>query len=88
MHLVFTSYDNINKFAVQKSNKTDEEMEFMFNEFASKSEYSEKMEKYIELLKREKEIARERSSLLKELKTDFKDKFLEEMEETHPEYFL
>jgi len=88
MHLVFTSYDNINKFFVQEKNKTDDEMDFIFNEFSSKSEYSEKMSKYMELLKREKEIAKERSALLRELKNNFKDDFLIEMEDTHPEYFL
>jgi len=88
MHLVFTSYDNINKFFVQEKNKTDDEMDFIFNEFSSKSEYSEKMSKYMELFKKEKEIAKERSALLRELKNDFKDDFLKEMEDTHPEYFL
>ena len=88
MHLVVTSYDNINKFFIQEKNKTDTEMDFIFNEFSSKLEYSEKMSKYMELLKKEKEIAKERSTLLRELKNDFKGDFLTEMEDTHPEYFL
>jgi len=88
MHLVVTSYDNINKFFIQEKNKTDDEMDFIFNEFSSKLEYSEKMSKYMELLKKEKEIAKERSALLRELKKVFKDDFLKEMEDTYPEYFL
>ena len=47
-----------------------------------------KMDRYIELITKEEEIAKKRIQLLKELKREFKEDFLPKFEAENPEYFL
>lgn len=62
--------------------------EKVLSEFMQFRDNEQKMKKYLFLFEEEKRIAKERSTLLKELKATFKDEFTNEFQEKFPEYSI
>jgi len=91
MHLAFREFQASDerpaRFGIHEKNELVEFEEEMLEDFSKFENTKEKMERYMEIRRAEKEMAKSRSSLLKEIKEDFK-RFMPTFENKNPEYFI
>lgn len=92
IHLVYTHYQNEMSFKINSKNqKIDEvnyEMEEVLNKYKNNEYGSKNMDLYIKLRKQEMDISKQAKEILVNLKLDFKDNFLKELEDISPELFI
>ncbi len=88
MKINYQNFNGEQKFYVQTHGENywkdpDKFSEDLFEKF-NKKEHKNKMETYLELVKKEKEIVKQRKLLLSEIKNDFQNF----VQEKYPEYFV
>ena len=86
MKINYTDFNGIQKFYIETHGKCPDKIaEDLFHQFKTQDDDDKKkLKTYLELVKKEKEIVKQRKSLLLEIKDDFQ-KFTQE---EYPEYFI